>query len=219
MSLSRTTASKFKKQAASVAGVVAALLGFAAVPALAQEPPPAKPAPSAKNAELAVCPGQTFSQPFEAQHDANYYTLVEGSEFNGTEGAWELSRGAALVQATRPDESGGPVLDLPSGGEAVSPPVCVTLNYPTARMYVQNLSGGGVAVSVAYAGTKTEEAPKAVGQLKGPRGAWAPSAPFQVQPQLAGHDEEVRQVRFHFTQQAKDSENRLFGLYVDPRMR
>ena len=45
-------------------------------------PPGAKPAPAKVNAELAVCPGQTFSQPFETFKDSNYYTLVEGSEFN-----------------------------------------------------------------------------------------------------------------------------------------
>ena len=48
---------------------------------------PVKQAPAKVSAELAVCPGQTFAQPFEALKDSNYYTLVEGSEFNGPEKA------------------------------------------------------------------------------------------------------------------------------------
>jgi hypothetical protein len=216
MSLSRPTASSITKKIAGAAGVAAAMMGFAVAPALAAHGE--KLAPAKINAELAVCPGQTFSQPFEAVKDANYYTLVEGSEFDEGAAGWELSGGAQVVQAE--DSSSGAALDLPSGAEAVSPPVCVTLMYPTARIYVQNVQGGGgVAVSVAYAGTKTEEKPKGVGQVQGDHGEWTLAKPFSVQPQIAGKIEEVRQVQFHFTAGGKNNEYRLQGLYVDPRMR
>jgi hypothetical protein len=221
MSLSRPTASRFTRKIACTAGVVAGLLGFAAVPALADEGKvaPRKPAPAKVNAELAVCPGQTFSQPFEALKDSSYYTLVQGSEFNGPKEGWELSNGAEIVEGTGPEGSVSS-LNLPSGAEAVSPPVCVTLLYPTARVYVQNVEGGGgVAVSVAYAGTKSEEKPKNVVQVHGEHGEWTLSNPFNVQPQIAGKAEETRQVRFHFTAGGKNNDYRLYGLYVDPRMR
>ena len=125
-----------------------------------------------------------------------------------------------MIQATRPDGSVGSVLNLPSGAEAVSPPVCVTLAYPTARAYVQNVQGNGaIAVSVGYAGTKSDEKPKGSGQLRGQQEEWTVSRAFDVRPQLGGKIEEVRQVRFHFAAIGKNSTSRLSGLYVDPRMR
>ena len=74
-------------------------------------------------------------------------------------------------------------------------------------------------VSVAYAGTRTEEKPKNVGQIHGDHGDWTLSNPFNVQPQIAGHTEETRQVRFHFTAGGNRNDYRLSGLSVDPRMR
>ncbi len=103
----------------------------------------------------AECAGQVFSQPFTAFGDSNYYTLVRGGEFNSASEGWELSKGARIITTTRPYGSGaGGVLDLPSGAVAISPPVCVTLQYPTARVWVRNVKGAeGVAVGLAYAGT------------------------------------------------------------------
>jgi hypothetical protein len=212
MSLSRTTASRFTRKLSCTAVACIGLLSLTAAPALA------KKEPAALAAVQAVCPGQSFGQPFEALEDSNYYTLVEGSEFNEGEAGWELSNGAEVIEAARPDGSSGSVLNLPSGAEAVSPPVCVTLAYPTARAYVQNAEGSGaVAVSVAYAGTRSEEKPKGTGHLSGQQGEWTLSKSFDVRPQLGGKAEEVRQVRFHFTAITKNG-SRLFGLYVDPRM-
>jgi hypothetical protein len=220
MSLSRPTASKFARKFGYAASICLGVISLSATPALADKAPVVKEAPAAVNTELAVCPGQTFSQPFEALNDSNYYTLVEGSEFKSPEEGWALTNGAEVVEGTGPEGSSGSSLNLPSGAEAVSPPVCVTLLYPTARVYVQNVEGGGgVAVSVAYAGTKTEGKPKNVGQVHGEHGEWTLSNPFNVQPQIAGHTEETHQVRFHFTAGGKNNDYRIYGLYVDPRMR
>ncbi len=209
MSLSRPTASKFASWIARTATVCVGLVGLTAAPALAS-----------KEVVLAECPGQTFSQPFGALNDSNYYTLVQGSTFNGPAEGWELNGGARVVDSTQPDGTSGSALDLPSGAEAVSPPVCVTLLYPTARVWLESVQGaGGVAVSVAYAGTKTAEQPKSVGSIDGQQGSWSLSEPFNVRPQIAGHTEETRQVRFHFATGGKKKDYRLYGLYVDPRMR
>jgi hypothetical protein len=78
--------------------------------------------------------------------------------------------------------------------------------------------GGAVAISVVYAGTKTKEAPKGVGQVQGQPNSWTLSKSFNVQPQIAGKAEETRQVRFHFTAGAKNNDYQLYGLYFDPRM-
>jgi hypothetical protein len=228
LSLSRPTASSLTRKIATTAGVVAALLGFAAVPALAGKTPVVNEASTAVNAVLAVCPGQTFSQPFEALGDANYYTLVEGSEFSSPSEGWELLGAARAINTTRPDGSSGSTLDLPSGSAAVSPPVCVTLQYPTARMWTNTVQGrSNVVVSVAYANTKTASKPKRVGTIQEEQNgqgdnegaSWTLSAPFDVQPELGGKAEETRQVRFIFAAGGKGSDTQLYGLYVDPRMR
>jgi hypothetical protein len=199
-----------------MAGVCIGIVAFTAAPALAKKGPDA----AVKAEVAAVCPGQTFAQPFEALKDSNYYTLVEGSEFNGPDEGWELKNGAEIVEGTRPDGSTGGVLDMPSGSYAVSPPVCVTLQYPTARAYVENVQGGGgVAVGVYYAGAKTGPTGQPVGQLNAKQGrGWELSNSFNVKPQLTGSEEGVREVRFIYANLNKSSDFHLAGLYVDPRM-
>ena len=239
MSLSRTMASRLIRAVACTAGACAAFAAVTVGPAQAAETQssisapapvvasasapeaataPVEAASPAVDAELAVCPGQTFSQPFAALGDANYYTLVQGSLFDSPGEGWALHNGAAIVAATRPDGSSGGALDLPSGAYAVSPPVCVTLQYPTARTWIESVKGlGGVVVGVYYAGSRPVGGP--VGLLTAPQGAgWQLSRPFQVHPQLTGAEEGVREVRFVFASLGRGSDYRLSGLYVDPRM-
>jgi hypothetical protein len=242
MTLSRPTARNIAGKFGSAAGLAFGVLALSAAPSLAAKPVAevtAAPAPAVAtaaaaapaaaqvkgatpkvSAELAVCPGQSFSQPFEALKDSNYYTLVEGSEFNGPNEGWELNNGASIVEGSRPDGSSGGVLDLPSGSYAVSPAVCVTLQYPTARAYVEDVQGGGgVIVGVYYAGGKSGATGQPVGQLNAKQGkGWELSNPFNVKPQLGGSEEGVREVRFIYANATKNSDFHLSGLYVDPRM-
>jgi hypothetical protein len=180
------------------------------------------PAPEELNKELAVCPNQTFSQPFLAFEDDNYYTQVSGSEFNAGSEGWLLWGGAQVVEAARPDGSSGGVLELPGGAVAVSPPVCVTLAYPSARAWAETVQGGGgLSVGVYYAGARNGPArAEHVGLLGSEEaGEWNLSEPFEIKPQIAGDEEGVREVRFVFHNAVRQSDFRLWGLYVDPRMR
>jgi hypothetical protein len=216
MSLSRPTASSIARKFVCSAGVCLGLVGLSAAPALAKKS--TKELPAAVAEVAAVCPGQTFSQPFEALKDSSYYTLVEGSEFNSPGEGWELGNGAQLAESARPDGSSGNVLDLPAGAYAVSPPVCVTLQYPTARAYVEDVQGaGGVTVGVYYAGSRPTG--QVAGQLSAKKsGGWELSNPFDVKPQLGGSEEGIREVRFIFANTSRGSDFHLSGLYVDPRM-
>ncbi len=66
-----------------------------------------------------------------------------------------------------------------------------------------------------YPGTKT---PKPVGALNAKSGkGWELSAPFNVQPQLGGKEEGIREVRFVYANLSK-GEDHVAGLYVDPRL-
>jgi hypothetical protein len=222
MSSFRHTASRIITTVAGVAGMALVLVTALYAPAAASaaeatEPVIAAPkvAPAKVSAELAVCPGQTFLQPFTELKDSNYYTLVEGSESASTGEGWELLGGASVVEGTRPDGTSGGVFDLPSGAVAISPPTCVTLAYPTARAWVEDVEGGGgVQVSVYYPGKPVKQA--GVLNAKAKLG-WELSAPFNVQPQLTGSVEGVREVRFVYANTGKKSDYHVAGLYVDPR--
>ena len=86
---SRPITGKLTSKLAIAAAACLALLALSSAPALA----------------ASTCEGQTFSQPFEALGDYNYYTLVQGSQFNSSSEGWRLSDGAQIVEASRPDAS------------------------------------------------------------------------------------------------------------------
>jgi hypothetical protein len=210
-----------------LAVVCLAMLGISSASAMAaprghKPAPTPTPTPTQVSSETAVCPGQTFSQPFESVDDSNFYTLVQGSQFIAGQEGWELFNGAKVVGGTRPDGSTGGVLDLPGGSFAVSPAVCVTLQYPTARAWFQAVKGGGgLTVGVFYAGTGYASA---VGQpvdtfTAAPESGWTLSNPFDVKPELTGTTEGVREVRFVYANLGRGSDYQLSGVYVDPRMR
>ena len=210
---SQPTATRFMRKLTFAAGTCLAVLGLSSSPALAGNL-------LTEAVNTAPCPGQTFSQPFAALGDYHYYTLVPGSEFNTPPEGWELLGGAHIVTTTRPDGSTGGVLDLPSGSVAVSAPVCVTLQYPSARVTTRTLEGhAGVTVSVTYPETKSETKPKQVATLASTKAGWEASEPFSVLPQLTGKVEETREVRFVFAAGGSSTDTQLYGLYVDPWMR
>jgi hypothetical protein len=218
MSLSRPTAATPLKKLGPAAAATLALLAICSSPALAAKGgAPGRLAPEVV-ADQALCPGQTFSQPFTELGDSSYYTLVPGSEFNNGSEGWQLLNGAKILDSTRPDGSSGSVLDLPSGSLAVSPPVCVTLQYPTARIWTRAAENNdNVIVAVVYA-NRAFTTPKSVGSLEGTQSQWQLSEAFEVNPELGGKTEEAREVRFVFAASGRGSETQLYGLYVDPRM-
>jgi hypothetical protein len=221
VSSSRHTASTLRSLlAAAVIAVLGTLAGSATAMASTDVAPEAEAnqASAQANAELAVCPGQTFSQPFAALGDSNYYTLVEGSEFDQTGEGWTLLGGARILEGSRPDGSQGGVLDLPSGAVAVSPPVCVTLQYPTARTWVEALQkSGSLTIAVAY-GTDAGRQAAIVGSVSGRAGSgWNLSQPFSLEPQLGGSEEGVRSARFVYSAGGRRADFQVSGLYVDPR--
>ncbi len=228
--------SSFRHAASSIVRIVACAAGTALALVIALYVPVAADAAEAEptaveavvaapkavaaqvSAELAVCPGQTFLQPFTELGDSNYYTLVENSESAATGEGWELLNGASVVEGTRPDGSRGGVFDLPPGAVAISPPTCVTLLYPTARSWVQRETASGTQIKVAVL-YSTMEAPKNVASLTATlNGGWELSAPFNVKPQLGGREEGVREVRFAYANLSARGDFHVAGLYVDPRL-
>jgi hypothetical protein len=204
--------------ATSVAACAAAL--SLSAPALAADPVPAPAdAPSRIVAEttwasVAECRSPDLTQPFTALGDKRSYVTAPGGDFSsaGAQG-WQLYGGASVVA----DSHSGEALNLPAGSVAVSPAMCVDLDYPTARLWLRADDGHPkVTVGVAYAGTKTATRPHWVGGLDAKSAAWQLSHDFAVHPDLAGKKSGWREVAFVFVA-GKDGDARIDDFFVDPR--
>ncbi len=163
------------------------------------------------------CTNPALTQPFTAFKDSHLYTLAPGGRFDGADGAWTLSGGAAIVSTTQDDGTTGGVLDLPSNAVATSPVVCITSDYPTARAWVRNVAGSeGVSFNISYFVNGVWTPPKNTGQFHGDHTSWTPSNPMNIQPyKTTGW----QQVRFTFVAGGKTSRFQVDDFWVDPRMR
>ena len=112
-------------------GVVTAAVAYAA-PAVAEDSAQSGP----------PCTGQVVASPFARWADAHAYTLVPGGTFE-TADSWTLAGGAAIVGGNEPFYVHGAgeksSLLLAPGASATSKPMCVSLRYPTIRMFVRTL--------------------------------------------------------------------------------
>ena len=196
-------------------GTAVATLAVAAVPAQA----------ATTSVDTSMCTAPVLSQPFLSWQDTNWYALAPGQSTGNFNGAgWKLSGGAKIVKTTLADGTTGSVLDLPSGSQAVSPTICLTSAYPTARMMVSNLSGsngGNVGFAVSYAGTSSAVTPLQTGTFKttgsqGVAGGWLLSAPSQLQPSTVSGWQPMQVVLT--PNGPKKSEFQIYNFYVDPRM-
>jgi hypothetical protein len=159
----------------------------------------------------AACSVLPSSQPFLAWSDSNWYSRVPGqtdANFVGT--GWALTGGAAVVPTVRADGRTGSVLYLPKGSAAVSPAICVSSDYPTARTLVRNVDGlQGAFMLVSFDGGPYQPA----GSLGSPGTSWTLSRAFNIQSaSLAGW----HSVRFKFD--ATLSSAQIYNFWVDPRM-
>jgi hypothetical protein len=169
----------------------------------------------AETTSTSECAEAELSQHFLPFKDEKSYAQVPGQDGSGfnAEG-WTLSDGAQVVSTTEGKGKEVDVLDLPSGSRAVSPTVCVTKDFPTARMMVRNVVGGeGVYFYVSYAGTKTWNTPKNTGQVHGSDTAWTLSDPVNLQPySVSGW----QLARFTLVPGGKSSRFQVYDFWVDP---
>lgn len=164
--------------------------------------------------DASSCSPPALTQPFASAGDSNWYTLTPGEtpgSFNGS--GWTLTGGASIEGG---QAGAGSVLDLPSGSQAVSPPMCVASDYPTARTMVRDVVGAqGVHIFVAYAGTKTASKAQDVGQVHGQQSAWTLSNTFNIHP---GNLPGWQLMRFTLVPDGKSSDFQVYNFYVDPHM-
>jgi hypothetical protein len=194
------------------------ILGTTSIPAQAAAAPPPRPS-GTSSIDTSMCSAPEVSQPFLYAKDNHFYTLLPGqSEEGGFNGeGWVLRGGATIVTTTLPDGSTTQALSIPSGGEAVSPTICVNHEYPIARTLVRNANGGdGVNTYIAYEGTKTWEEPKSSNKFHGNgHKEWTLSSPINLQPNKSI---EWQRLRLSFVGGGKESTFEICNFYVDPRM-
>jgi hypothetical protein len=192
-------------------GLAAAAFAVSAAPALAvtaSAPAPVDP--------LSSCGSPTLTQPFAALKDQRYYTLAPGGRFAGEDG-WDLTGGAQITDTTQADGSTGGVLDLPSGSQAVSPVMCVSVDYPIARLAVRNVVGGeGVFFYVSYLKGGVWSSPHNTGQFHGEHSDWTVSKPVNLQPTKTSG---WQQVRYILVPGGRTSRFQVDDFWVDPRIR
>jgi len=174
--------------------------------------------PAQASVNTAQCSQPEYVQPFLAAGDSNWYTLPPGESYNSFTGqGWQLSGGAKIVTTTLANGSQSSVLDLPSGSKAVSPIICVTSEYPTARALVRNVKGAeGVFFYVEYEATNTWNKAKNTGQIHGNNSEWTLVTPVNLQPE---HTAGWQPMRITLVPGGQTSEFQVYNLYVDPRMR
>jgi hypothetical protein len=199
-------------------------VGLGATVAALGAAPAAAATTGASSPNTSSCTEPTLTQPFLAWGDSNSYALAPGETADRFTGAgWTLTGGAKIVVATLEDGTTGSVLDLPRGSAAVSPTICLTSDYPTARAMIRNVSGsnaGSVGFSVSYAGTSTATVPIQTGTFKttgsaGVTGSWALSVPANLDTSTTPGWQLMR-----ITLTATGPKDlQVYNLYNDPMMR
>lgn len=165
---------------------------------------------------MAACKTPVTSRPFTAWGDDNDYFL--GSDFESTTG-WTLSGGARLQSGSEPFKATGKLgkssLALPTGAVAVSPPVCLTKAYPTARFFAKAVEGNAASLRVEALASTPYTQVVGVGAVNGTT-AWSLTPILQsgVQNLQVGADGTVT-VRFRVT--ADYGTWSVDDLFVDPR--
>ena len=169
------------------------------------------PASASAATAPATCTALPVSQPFLSWNDTNWYSQVPGQTGTGFTGTgWTLTGGASVVSTVRADGRTGTVLSLPSGASAISPPVCVSSDYPTARTMVRNVVGNqGLTLSVSYDGVSYQSA----GNLGSTGTAWTLSKAWNIK---SGPISGWQLVRFKFS--ATSGTSQIYNFWVDPRM-
>ncbi len=171
--------------------------------------------------DTSKCTYPTLTQPYSSLGDANWYFLAPGQALDSFSGSgWSLSGGAKVKSTTLASGRTGPVLDLPRGSRAVSPPICVKYDFQYARMLVRSLSGSqGVHVSATYDGINllgiAVSLPRDSGTVRG-SGTWGVSTPIDVRPNGTSS---WQVVRFTLTPQGTSGDSQIYNFYVDPRMK
>ena len=193
-------------RAGSLLGAVAALLGV--LPAVAH----------------AACASSPTSEVFAPFGDTAQYSLVPGGSFaSGTPG-WTLAdasvvsgNGAGLVGGKSDSHS----LAIQPTGEAISPPVCVSIDNPSFRFFAERTSGtwGDITVNLLWTDSTGHANSTTVASI-GSGTSWTVTPILALASDLPlWQSGQTLSVRLEFLPQAYGGAWAIDDLYVDPYTR
>ncbi len=166
------------------------------------------------SADGSGCSAALSTPVFSAFGDQNLYTPFQGSSFeNGAQG-WSWGNGANIVSGDDDhllDATGLHAVQIPSGGTAKSPHLCVDSTMPSMRFFVRRVSGSGslkVTATMDGAGGFTTTVATIAGTT-----TWAPTAPIVFPVAMAGSN-----VQFLFSA-TPGSTFRIDDVLMDPYRR
>jgi len=166
------------------------------------------------------CVAPTLARQFASFGDTNEYAIVPGESSDSFVGTgWTLSGGAKLLTTKLYDGASSQVLDLPSGAKAVSPTMCVTDAYSSARAMIKTVSGSSDLTATAkYTSAPGSSTSTTVTSetLTGSGIGWSLSSALTINPPTASGWEQAV-----FTRQntCKAGELQLYNFFIDPKQR
>ncbi len=173
-------------------------------------------------AASAACPETPTTKAFAQFGDTADYSPVPGGDFEAGGAGWTLSRTAALGENERfkvraPSDARS--LVVKPGGEAVSPPLCVSKAHPTFRFFARQLDGAWatmfVKLRVSEAGGATRDMP--VTALSKGFGRWEPSPSVMLAKALPlWQKDQTATVRLVFAPMAGGGSWAIDDVMVDP---
>ena len=179
-------------------------------------------------ASAATCEAPLIEQPFLSFKDKRDYVLAPGGSFeDSTLDGWNLDGGAGVARGNEPFNLRGAnddnSLNLPAGGSATSPMMCVDLNWPTMRFVARqgDERDAELSVQVLYPeaqGKKAtwHEAKRFKSRLKD---GWRPSEDVKLSPDMGGKFAGGRPVALRFTNISDAGSWQIDNVYVDPKRR
>jgi hypothetical protein len=173
---------------------------------------------SPAKASAATCTYTTPTQVFAPWSDVNYYTPFQGGTFENGAGGWSWGNGAKIVSGdSNPllGATGTHSVEIPAGGTARSPWMCVNASTPSMRFFVRRVSGTG-SLTVNALITSDGKTVSTISKFSG-TGSWQPS-PVVVFPAYLTASSTGISVQFQFTSDA-GTVYRIDDVELDPYLR
>ncbi len=176
-----------------------------------------------------TCRAPQIINPFASFGDVRDYVLAPGGTFEekGLEG-WQVVKAkqdgdhSPLELSKAREDDNKHSLKVPGGGSAVSPAMCVDLNYPTMRFMVKaEKNKGRLDIQVVYPDSGNPVFHDS-GSLESTGKDWTATGDLPVYPERGGATSGMRRVALRFTSVATNGQAgdwRIDDMYVDPHRR
>lgn len=170
------------------------------------------------------CGWSPLTQPFTPWNDSGGYFLVPGASFEGDTSNWTLDGGAAVVAGNESYDAGsatdGSSLSLPTGSDATTPSVCVTVESPTLRLFVlnQGAKDAKLELDLNFVDDKGNAKTQKLKDLTG-GSSWTLTDPIKFLGPINSVLDHAGKTDVSFTFKPKDAKGvwQIDDAYVDPR--